>query len=147
MHAQIASELGEFTMVDIVQGINRKTGPATPSCVLAIWMWKILKNVLKKLGENSKKKERRDNGQKNSARGCWMVLPKDFSSSSSGTRVPEKRAQRVGFLTGRIFRVWLDKVRGGAERVFRKLPTGRKGPKSWETCCFSLVKSGPVGVM
>ena len=133
MHAQIASELGEFSMVDIVQGINRKLVRRHPHVFGDVDV-EDTENVLKNW-EKLKEKERGDNGKK-LRKGMLDGVPKDYPALAQAQEY-QKRARRVGFDWSDIQGV-LDKVR--EELVeFQEAAAGQEKAGELGDLLFSLV--------
>ena len=93
MHAQIATETGEFTMVDVIQGISRKLVYRHPhvfgdekaeSTEIVLQNW-----------EKLKEKERKNNHKKGK-NGMLDGVPKDYPALSQAQEY-QKRVRRVGF--------------------------------------------------
>lgn len=92
MHAQIASEAGEFNMVDIVQNISRKLVYRHPH-VFGTEAAENTDDVLKNW-EKLKAEERKHNGKKKD--GMLAGVPVDYPALSQAQEY-QKRARRVGF--------------------------------------------------
>ena len=106
MHAQIAREAGEFTMVDVLQGIHRKLVRRHPH-VFGDVAVKGTEDVLVNW-EKLKEKERSDRGEKRK-KGMLDGVPKDYPALAQAQEY-QKRVRRVGFDWPDIDGV-MDKVR------------------------------------
>jgi len=133
MHAQIASEQGEFTMVDILQGINRKLVRRHPH-VFGDLAVEGAEDVLVNW-EKLKEKERSDRGEKRK-KGMLDGVPKNYPALAQAQEY-QKRARRVGF-------DWLD-IEGVLDKVreevaeFREAAAGEAKTEELGDLLFSVV--------
>jgi tetrapyrrole methylase family protein / MazG family protein len=102
LHAQIASEEGEFSMADIIQGISQKIVRRHPHVFGDVQVDDV-KGVLQNW-EKLKAKERKDNGDKK-YKGQLDGVPRDFPALAQSQEVQD-RAARVGFDWKAVDETW-----------------------------------------
>jgi len=133
LHAQIASENGEFTMADILQGINHKIVRRHPH-VFGDFKVDGVSGVLQNW-EKLKAAERKANGQEH-VKGVLDGLPRSLPALSQAQEFQD-RAARVGFDWNDIQPV-IDKVFEELEEV-RRAPSGEEREKELGDLLFALV--------
>jgi tetrapyrrole methylase family protein/MazG family protein len=133
LHAQIASENGEFTMADILQGINRKIVRRHPH-VFGDFKVDGVSGVLQNW-EKLKAAERKANGQEQ-FKGVLDGVPRSLPALSQAQDFQD-RAARVGFDWNDIQPV-IDKVFEELQEV-RSAPTPEEREKELGDLLFALV--------
>jgi tetrapyrrole methylase family protein / MazG family protein len=117
LHAQIAAEEGEFTMADIIQGINRKIIHRHPH-VFGDVQVKGVSGVLQNW-EKLKAEERKENG--NGEKGLLDSVPKILAALAQAQQYQD-RAARVGF-------DWAD-IDPVKDKIFEELKEVEEAPDS-----------------
>ena len=132
MHAQIGTELEEFTMVDIIQGINQKLIRRHPH-VFGDLSVEDTEDVLRNW-EKIKEKERSDNGEKH-RKGMLDGVPKDYPALAQAQEY-QKRARRVGFDWPNIQGV-LDKLNEELREFHEAADGDEKKGRTWRSFILS----------
>ena len=133
LHAEIATEIGEFSMLDVIEGINRKIIFRHPH-VFKDWMVNDEKDVLQNW-EALKTKERLENGDE-TKKGMLDGVPNSYPALAQAQAIQD-RAARVGFDWPEITPV-LDKVLEELEEV-RSAPNDTERNKELGDLLFAIV--------
>lgn len=116
LHAQIAVENGEFTLADVLSGINRKIVYRHPH-VFDTWKVSGVSDVVQNW-EALKDQERQKNGS-DEKKGMLDGVPLSFPALAQAQAIQD-RAARVGFDWGEIQPVW--------DKIFEELDEVRSAP-------------------
>lgn len=116
LHAQIAVENGEFTLADVLSGINRKIVYRHPH-VFDTWKVSGVSDVVQNW-EALKDQERQKNGA-DEKKGMLDGVPLSFPALAQAQAIQD-RAARVGFDWGEIQPVW--------DKIFEELDEVRSAP-------------------